>query len=76
MCCVCMHYATRVDEGGKCGTLLAVKTKARTIRAVGRGEKRLLTMYFSDLGSDLRIRLGREKEKEKVRINRRKRKKC
>ena len=50
------HNSTRVDEGRKCCTLLAIEAKARTV--VGRVEKSLLSNHGSE------IRLGKEKKKQ------------
>ena len=47
----------RVDEGRKCCTLLAIKTKARVV--AGKVERSLV----NDPGSELR--LGKENKKEK-----------
>ena len=49
------HDSTRIDEGRKCWSLLAIQTEARTV--VGEEESPL-----SDPGSE--PRLGREKEKD------------
>ena len=48
---------TRVDEGKKGWSLVAITMKACTV--VGRGQKSLL----SDAGSELHLRRAKEKEK-------------